>query len=234
MTAAYLATAGLYISAIGVLPFVRRYGFFGRPACIETCPQRSEFDAADSCPVRHDSALAVDGQKFAAARVFALQPALNPFTVARLIMTLVVGALNRVAGSWKVAHVLQKVWERFPSLTDPNSSASVVAVTLFLWVATTPSHGLPHLVDLGVTHPVSRLGEAREFSSEASAGFGRTTKHGILRCREDLPTLASAFASDPALHLEDGQNRQPSKCASYFHTDLSPNKLEAHCSLVSV
>jgi len=103
-------------------------------------------------------AIIVNVAKGRGARVMSLKPERNPAAVIRLVMTVWVNAVKRMA--WRAwTHVLQEVREiLLPSFTHGDTSASVVLVPDLFGPETTVKHRAPAAVF------------ARELSSRVSMG----------------------------------------------------------------
>lgn len=98
-------------------------------------------------PVTHESRAADDAvRRHIAATILRLLSGSGPTAIARLVMAVVVDALNLVTRRWLIAHVCVEQLEVHPALAHANAASAVVGVRDDVGIQTPRFHGRPRSV----------------------------------------------------------------------------------------
>jgi len=118
-----------------------------RPAIMNAREKRPPQDANSLCPLRDGCCLSVDRQEPIAAPVRGLLLAGCPTAVGRLVVSVVVDAVDRVTPARSFSHVGQEVFERSsPSLADFDASPAVPAISDASFVLAPCDHRRPNAI----------------------------------------------------------------------------------------
>jgi len=124
-----------------------------------------------------------------------------PSAIGWFVVSIIVDALNRVAGTWSQSHVGKKVEERrTPAVTDRDSSPAIVPVVRVIGTMTTPHHGIPSLEFGSTRFTVSGSG-LESLERDASATLCAATSQPF--ASSDNHSAAGTLAS-PESHLAVG------------------------------
>jgi hypothetical protein len=123
-------------------------------------PSRSESVMNDrirqvelACPLADGLPLPAPFQHVVVCLVGVLLDPCAPLAISGEVSEVGINPVKRVA-RWREPHVSHKVGKRHPFFTYRNSSASVVLVSLMLWVGASSLHALPDVVKATVGHSV--------------------------------------------------------------------------------
>lgn len=104
--------------------------FLDRPSALEAIKQTVRTDPDFSRPIREGLRSTLKFNDVAAPSIAALFLWCDPFTIARLIISVIVNSFYRMLLRWARPHISKEILKRFkPSITDFNASCSVVVVS---------------------------------------------------------------------------------------------------------
>jgi hypothetical protein len=133
----------------------------------------------------------------------------RPAAVARFVVSIVVDAINRVAGRWARPHVGNEISKGFPSVTDGNATASVPMVLIGLAGMAAP---VQHRFPSGVFGRVGRA--ALSFSGTPTTLGLSSNKQGNAN-GDGLAAIATTKpAQGAALSVVDFYGRELAKTLS--------------------
>lgn len=160
--------------------------------------------------------------------IISLVPVLDswyrPSTVPRLVVAVVVLAVKRVFWRWFQPHVCKKVLERMlPSITDSDSSSSVILPPISFFVAASAKHPLPCSILWGCvfTRLAMRcVAKAHSFFLEAATGSGVSAPQRWKKNCKFGSTVTNAFyyRLPPAVKTEKLSDDEPPVPGSNFST----------------
>lgn len=142
----------------------------------------------------------------------------GPSAIPRLVVAVIVNALNRQVG-WLVAHVGIEIHERLaPALAHRYTACSVILKRMVVGILTATNHAGPRSVFARGAHAVSAprsAGLGRRFAAEAAAAFHapkivRRRRSGIA-ARTSTGPEAISFLIEPS----GCNNSQATECGAY-------------------
>jgi hypothetical protein len=141
----------------------------------------------------------------------------GPLAVSRLVVAVVVDALNAVQNAWPAAHVGKERSEGyFPTFANPDSPTSIQLPLRIVRVAASVQHVCPdlklrtHAISFGVAVSCSPLG--CRFSCKASARSRVSGHHAFKPHHSSFPAIANALHAQMTLLIGVWRyNPQPSK-----------------------
>ena len=147
----------------------------------------------------------------------------GPSTIPRLVVSVIVYAINRMFRSWAWPHVLKVTRKRFIPFIAYRYSPPAVAVKLpGIWVLTTRAHSSPYIVfrraaAIVLSHRISEQTAAR-FSS--STGHARRLKDRILAAR----TPPSPLSDGTLITVRKPEGGKSSELLSYSNGSYNSQK----------
>lgn len=149
-----------------------------RPAHPNPSPDSLRVNTSGFCPVGSDHCFAVALNDNITSRVRVLLYVSRPPTVSRLIVAIVVDAVDGMKRAWLRPHVGKKVLKRLkPSLAYANASVEIISLVPFVFsILRTPiQHAAPCGVFCLPTHAVFCASNGVDFASEAPTRLGVST-----------------------------------------------------------
>ena len=179
------------------------HGTLNAPSALEAVAHNMFHTAKPCRPFSRCQALTVELQKHIPARVVALLSMRGPTAIARLIVAVVIDAINRVALGRPNAHVGDEVFEAVaPSVAYDDASTTVVSEFVCLqWTMAPRYHRVPDVV-VGVIRQAMRgVCTAGRFVAMASTRNGRASGHSSSDNVADgsavAPADPSCFSGEP-------------------------------------
>jgi len=105
------------------------------------------FKAEKSAPLCQCFCLSLISNKFIKPTVVVLLLLCCPTTISRLIVTIIVYAVNAVLWSWSMPHIGKKVFKLMPAFADRNTATAVMFVGRRFFIATSLYHSVPNPVN---------------------------------------------------------------------------------------
>src|SRR5581483_4016810 len=166
----------------------------------------------------------------------------RPAAVARLVVAVVVDALNRHAfgAFWTRTHVVRKIFKTgIPSLTNLDAAAAVVSVAPVLRVAASGPHLSPNVVDRRSISSMLPRTVANQFRHVASAGLrcaapqtGRLRYGRVSAIAYAAPSrLAGAAARSAASTSYALDNQKPAK---FLAGNIETKRAATHARTLSM
>jgi hypothetical protein len=120
-------------------------------------------------PIGHTLRLSTDSDQPASSLVSSLITVCSPNAVARLVVAVVVLALNCVASDGDWAHIRNEVFKYQPAIANSNPPSAVTFKSLVAGLETPPLHCRPPGILWGFCHPMSYKNFAMGFCYQAAA-----------------------------------------------------------------
>src|SRR6185369_5762592 len=163
-------------------------------------------------PVGYAHRLALECQHLSHATIANLNGSFCPSAIRRLIVAVVVNAVNRVFRGRTQPHVAQEILKQHPSLANGDASSTVVFVSNKFGVGATSTHAHPREMLRAISEPVPSSIVADPFSLPATARFGLACPE---QCAYDVPRIPAFATAQPCCFTADvwcssGDNK-PSK-----------------------
>ncbi len=157
---------------------------FKGPA-IKAFPEGTQTDADPTRPLTTAERFAVEANQFRPSGVRGLFCGCGPAAIARLIIAVIVNAINRVFAGWSPPHVVKESQERhLPSLAYSDASAAVQAVIRSIRFRASSPHRPPCIVFWSATESTHATAAA---TARLSASHVACVKH------RGVPALAPAY-----------------------------------------
>ena len=152
-----------------------RQGSFNGPAITDTTIDGLTVETGLFCCDHHRDALSVDEKKFCVPTIHFLLGLCRPSTISRLVISVIVDAVDGVRRSCPWAEVGIKNRETLPSIANRNPPTSIVLVIATRWVLATLAHMAPYFVFRRAAQAVRSLCGFGSFSMETSARLRQTS-----------------------------------------------------------
>ncbi len=118
---------------------------FDRPTTAQATANRETGNSSGFAPVGYAHRFTVMCQQAVVSRIATLLRTCGPAAIRWLVVAVVVKSVKRmVIGAWP--HVTPKRFERLPAWAHYYAACAIKTVLGVLWIGTTLSHLLPHLV----------------------------------------------------------------------------------------
>lgn len=160
-----------------MITFADRKFSFGRglikcvlkgPSSLESSSYRSVAHSNSSTPFSYSQSFFVKRKKLRVSSVTTIFSRSNPSTILRGVIPVVVDAVNLMFGARSFTHVCKKVFKRItPSFTNPDSSLSIIFVTLTVFIVAPSFHAVPDVKLWGFCHamcPAIRVADLERVS----------------------------------------------------------------------
>jgi hypothetical protein len=165
-------------------------------------------------PLGDRHGLTVVRGKYVCPTIAGLFRARSPSAVARLVVTIVVNAIDGVLDARSGSHVGKEVLKGVPSLTDRDASTTVVWPSRLLRVGASRSHGRPRPILRCFDLPVRSVLVRDHLTPRASTTRGMTSRDAV---NVDLLALSAVACAKPAITTCDlGNQSERSKLLTGF------------------
>ncbi len=153
----------------------------------------------------------------------------GPSHVARLVIAVVVDAVNRMVRRWLASHVLKERHELVaPSFTDGDASSTVAGEVLIVGVVAPRSHSIPLGIFWALAHPVRSVRSRCAFAHKASAGLRLLVAQRASFSVSGIAAIALAAPVNHAIESTRKPKNDPSAEA------LSRNVYHSHTSIIGL
>lgn len=169
---------------------------------------RLVFQPKDFAPFGDTFGFAAKFHQPISARISALNFLRRPAAVPRFVVPVIVDPIDGKGGVRPPPHILEKQRERVPSRIDRDSSPSVAAVVLVVWISATTPHFEPYSVLGKVPPAVSHIASSEPFLQQAPATLMPLPD---LKCFDDLRIPATA-STEPVI-----MGAAPIRAADYLN-----------------
>ena len=123
----------------------RERSLYTPPVLVKTRSNCAEFDTEHFSPICHEQCLTTKRERSISPRISLLLLPSGPSTVVRLVVPIVINAIQRTA-VWFSTHVFSKILERFPTFTDSDASSAIAEEHLVAAPSATITHRTPRFV----------------------------------------------------------------------------------------
>lgn len=194
-----------------------------RPPVGEPLKHCVELKSSLPAPLHKRFGFSTELDKSITPHIRGLLPFCCPSAIARLIVSVVVDSINRMALRWLRPHIFKKSFERItPPLAHRYSAPSVAVVALGVLVFAPLNDSVPRLVNWSASHSVRGSFEVAKIGSLAPAAFGFSSSEA----RAPEPPFGPADASAQILFVRSDNlpfalnNSQESKLLAFDNCEV--------------
>ena len=179
------------------MPWGASHGILDRPSVREPFPDRLVFHSETFAQFSKAGSDSTESHNLVGSSVPHLFFVRNPTAVARLVISVVVDAVNLFA--WRLLfHVLQKVFKDLPSFAHFYSTSSVSSKAFDVWIRASGFHCSPNAPSFAsITSPcvsVNKIADRSRFPAKASTRSGTTCHQLRVGYLNLCPTITQAKA----------------------------------------
>lgn len=195
--------------------------FRWRPSACKTPADSRCADACSPRPFRERQRKTVGRHGVNTARVIRLRLRSRPSHIGRLVVAVVVDAINRMLPTWPWSNIGVERLERVaPSVADGDTSSSVVGIALKSWIPASVLHANPDSILWRLGSSVRRGSVDTGLQSKTAARQLLSGPESVGRGGDDRATVTAAFPRQfPLDSTVLAQHTKSAKSRSWLKTD---------------